>query len=173
MDINEAILGRRSIRKYKDEPISNSDINKLLEAARWSPNGGNCNAWRFIVVTDEALKKTMINFMPGISQIPPAIIFICIDPPQNRVKEATQFIHMADAAIASQNIAVTAYSMGIGSCIVASFAALALRPLLNIPEKITPYIAITLGYPDETPSPPPRREIGEISFLDAYGKAWE
>ena len=173
MEINEALLGRRSIRKYQDQPISKNDINRLLEAARWAPNGGNCNAWRFIVITDEGLKNTMLNFIPGVSEMPAAIILICIEPTQKQVKEATRLIHMADAAIAAQNIALAAHSMGIGTCIVASFAAVALQALFNIPENISPYIAVTLGYPDESPIPPPRREIEEISFSNEYGKVWE
>jgi len=173
MDLISAIYDRRSIRKYTDKPIKSSDLNKLLEAARWSPNAGNKNAWRFIVITDADLKKTMLNFMPGVNDTPAAIILISIEPSQQRVTEATRLVHMADSAIAAQNIALTAYSMGIGSCIVASFADVAMRALLNIPENISPYIAITLGYPNESPKPPPRRSINKISFLNAYGKSWQ
>ncbi len=173
MDLDKAIRERRSIRRYTEQEISTTDMNAILDAARWSPNSGNTNSWRFIVVTDKALKMTMLNFMPGVSDVPAAIILICIEAKQKRVKEATRLVHMADAAIASQNISLSAHSMGIGSCIVASFADVALRALFNVPEGIAPYIAITLGYPAEAPLPPPRREIEEIAFINEYGESWQ
>ena len=173
MDVLNTIKERRSIRKFTDTPITSNDINIILEAARWAPNAGNSNSWRFIVVSSPKLVHTMQNFTPGIFNKPAAIIVVCIEPTQKRIKEATRLIHMADAAIVSQNISLVAYSMGIGSCIVASFAAIAIRALLDIPEHITPYLAISLGYPDESPIPPPRLSISDTAFLDNYGSKWQ
>jgi nitroreductase len=50
MEVFEAILKRRSIRKYLDKPIEKEKIIKILEAARWAPSGGNRQPWRFIIV---------------------------------------------------------------------------------------------------------------------------
>jgi nitroreductase len=53
MDLDEAIKGRRSIRKYKaDVPIPREDIETIIEAGRWAPSSTNIQPWRFIVVTD-------------------------------------------------------------------------------------------------------------------------
>ncbi len=172
MDVFESIYGRRSVRKYTDKAIENSVMERILDAARWSPNSSNANVWRFVVVTSPAQKKLLLKFVPGVSDMPAAIIVICIEPRQKRVKEAARLIYMADAAIAAENIALAAHSLGIGSCIVVSFADVALRPLLNLPDEISPSIILTLGYPDESPEPPPRLEINEIAFQDEYGKEW-
>jgi hypothetical protein len=56
-------------------------------------------------------------------------------------------------------------------CIVISFADIALRTLLNLPDEISPYIILTLGCPGESPEPPPRRSVADIAFADEYGKA--
>ena len=82
-------------------------------------------------------------------------------------------IHMADAAIACQNIVLAAHALGIGSCMIASFTDTALRTILKLPDTVWPCIMVTLGYPDESPEPPDRLPISEIAFVDEYGKAWK
>jgi nitroreductase len=172
MEIMQTIYERRSIRKYTDQPIEKGYLVKLLDAARWAPNGGNRNHWRFIVVTSATQKGLLLKFAPGIFDMPAAIIVICIEPNLKRVKEATAMIHMADASIAAENIVLAAHSMGIGSCMIASFAELAIRSILDIPEHISVKLLVTLGYPDESPTPPPRKSITEITFEEKYGKEW-
>ena len=172
MELCKAIMGRRSIRKYTGKPIDENVLTQILDAARWAPNGGNYNAWRFIVVTSPAQKKLLLNFCPGIFDVPAAIIIVCAKPKQKCIREATRLMYMADCAIAAENIVLSAYSFGIGSCIVASFADVALRDLAEIPENVKPYIIVTLGYPDEYPEPPPRLPINEIAYKDEYGKEW-
>ena len=172
MDLFQTILERRSVRRYTGETIGQDLLEKLLDAARWAPNGSNNNAWRFIVVTSPVQKQLLLQFTPGVDDMPAAIIAICIEPKQRRVKEAARLLHMADAAIAAENMALVAHALGLGSCIVVSFASLALRTLLNLPEEISPYVLLTLGYPAEAPEPPPRLPIAEIAFLDEYGKEW-
>ena len=172
MDIFETIYERRSVRKYTDQPIEKSILEKLLDAARWAPNGSNRNAWRFVVITSETQRKLLLKFAPGIFNMPAAMIVICIDPGIKRVKEKTRMMRMADAAIAAENIVLAAHALGIGSCMVVSYADLAIRNILKIPEQISPKILITLGYPAESPEPPPRKPIAEITFEDKYGKEW-
>ena len=172
MDLSKAILERRSIRKFNDEPINDNAIEKILDAARWAPNAGNYNSWRFIVVTSRSQIKLLLNFCPGIDDVPGAIIVVCSKPKQKKLKEATRLMYMADSALAAQNICLTAYSLNIGSCIVVSFADKALREILEIPEDVQPYLLVTLGYAAEVPEPPPRRPISEIAFKNDYGKEW-
>ena len=57
MQVNEAILYRRSIRNFTSEPIPFEDLIKILEAARWAPTAVNRQKTRFVVITDEALLK--------------------------------------------------------------------------------------------------------------------
>ena len=173
MDLFKAILERRSIRKYKDDPINDSALEKILDAARWAPNAGNYNSWRFVVVTSPARKKLLINFCPGIDDVPAAFIVVCSKPTQQRLKEATRLMYMADCAIATQNICLAAYSLNIGSCVVVSFADRALREILDIPEDVQPRIIVTLGHPSEVPEPPERLPISEIAFRNDYGKEWK
>ena len=58
-DVLKAIRDRRSIRRFKPEPISDHLINVLLESARLAPSGTNSQPWRFVVVKDEDTKKKL------------------------------------------------------------------------------------------------------------------
>jgi len=169
MDVFEAIKGRRSIRQFTDEPIGKDALERLLDAARWAPTAGNQQRWRFVVVTSPSVKELIKKFAPGIFAMPAAFIVICVekDPDAHPGAEVT---YLADCAIASQNIMLAAYEMGIGSCVALSYAKVAIREILNIPEGVEPLLVITLGYPAEAPEPPPRLELNQIAFMDEYGK---
>jgi nitroreductase len=171
MDVFEAIKGRRSIRQFTDEPIGKDELEKLLDAARWAPTASNQQRWRFVVVTSPSVKELIKKFAPGIFAMPAAFIVICVEkePGAHPWAEAT---YLADCAIAAQNVMLAAYEMGIGSCPALSYAKVAIREILNLPEGVEPLLVITLGYPAEDPEPPPRLGLDQIAFMDEYGKEW-
>jgi nitroreductase len=172
VELVEAIYERRSIRRFRNEPVERDDLEALLDAARWAPNGGNRNAWRFIVVTSEAQKKLVLSFAPGIEEPPGAIIVICMEAKSKVVREPLRLLNMADAAIAAQNMCLAAHGLGLGSYIVLSFAGAALQPVLDLPDNVSPYLLVCVGHPDEAPDRPPRRPIEEIAYVDEYGRGW-
>lgn len=173
MEMMEAILRRRSIRRFTEQPIERDVLEQLINAARWAPNGNNNNLWRFLAVMSPNQKRLVLRFSPGVFDMPAAIIVVCMKHRREKITEAIRLLHMADAAIACQNICLAAESMGIGSCIVYSYNAKALKPILGLADDVPPYLMVTLGYPDESPEPPPRLPLNEIAFIDEYGKAWE
>lgn len=79
MDVLDAIKGRRSIRCYKEDPIPDELIQKILEAARWAPSGGNIQPWKFIVVRDRILLDLLKKVSPGYLGDAPLAIVICSD----------------------------------------------------------------------------------------------
>jgi nitroreductase len=171
MDVFDAIMGRRSIRQFTDDPIGKEQLERLLEAGRWAPSGGNEQNWRFVVVTSPPQRELIRKFAPGIFAMPAAFIVICADkePDANSWKEA---LYVADCSIAAQNIMLAAYEMGIGTCVALSYAKVAIAEILDLPENVEPMLVVTLGYPAEDPEPPPRLELKEIAFIDEYGKEW-
>jgi nitroreductase len=171
MDILDIMKGRRSIRKFTDEPVSKDDLERLLQAARWAPSGSNRQQWRFVVVTSPTTKDLVRKFAPGIFDMPAAYIVICVEREANihPIEEAT---YMADCAIASQNIMLTAYEMGLGTCVALSYAKAAIAEILKLPDGVEPQLLVTVGYPAENPKPPTRLELDQIAFLDEYGKRW-
>lgn len=171
MDVMEAIKGRRSIRQFTEEPLRRDELDRLLEAARWAPSGGNEQRWRFVVVTSPSQRELIRKFAPGIFAMPAAFIVICaeMEPDANDWK---QKLYLADCSIASQNIMLAAYEMGIGTCVALSYAKTAIREVLELPENVEPMLVITLGYPAEDPEPPPRLQLSKMVFEERYGQEW-
>lgn len=68
MDFIQVIANRRSVRKFKDEPVPEEALNKVLEAGRWAPSAGNSQPWRFIVVTDADVKRKIADVSTEFSK---------------------------------------------------------------------------------------------------------
>jgi len=172
VEVCEAIRNRRSIRRFADQPIPKQDLDKLLEAARWAPCGGNLQRWRFVVVTSPSMKELIKKFAPGVFGMPAAFIVVCIETVQS-THHRDEATYLADCSMAAENIMLQAHALGIGTCVALSYGKLAVREILNIPEGVEPQLMMTLGYPAESPEAPPKLELREIAFLDEYGKEWE
>ncbi len=61
----KAILERRSIRKYTDEPVSDDDLSNLLKAAMAAPSAGNQQSWEFVVIRDRDILNTAVGIHPS------------------------------------------------------------------------------------------------------------
>ena len=57
MELQEAILKRRSVRKFTDDVVTDEELRQIFEAVRWSPSWANTQTWEFIIVRDKALMK--------------------------------------------------------------------------------------------------------------------
>ena len=171
MDVLEAIKQRRSIRQFTDEPIEKDVLERLLDAARWAPTASNQQRWRFVVIASPSVKELIRKFAPGIFAMPAAFIVICVEKAPD-AKPWDEVTYLADCAIAAQNVMLAAYEMGIGSCVALSYAKVAIKEILNLPDGVEPLLIVTLGYPAEAPEPPPRLELNQIAFMDEYGKEW-
>jgi nitroreductase len=100
----------------------------------------------------------------------PAAILVCIDLTRSRMPPEAW---TGDAAgFPSQNIMLSAYSLGLGTCAIGGFNKKAVRNLLEISEEMAPLLLITVGYPNEKPEVRPRRAIQEIAYLDSCKKPW-
>ncbi len=186
MPVNETltvIRERRSIRAYKPEQISDSELDAILEAAICAPNAMNQQKWHFTVIQNKDLlqkitevarenMKSGPEFMAKRAASPdfspffhaPTVIVITAD-------SEARFVQI-DCAASAQNIALAAKSLGIGSCLMTSpeliFSSEKGQELLKelgVPEGYKHVCTVTLGYTDgENPSPKPRnKEV--ISYL--------
>ncbi|MBS3787994.1 nitroreductase family protein [Candidatus Bipolaricaulota bacterium] len=120
-EVLKAIRDRRSIFKYKDEDVSAEDIETILEAGRWAPSYANIQPWNFVVVRDPETKKKLFEisrritlFREGIEQAP-VIIIVAVD------QEADPNHFVEAGAVASQNMALAAHSIGLSSYWVGVF----------------------------------------------------
>jgi len=160
MELMKAIRDRRSIRKYKTDPVPDRDIEYVLEAARLAPSWGNRQCWRYIVVTDEASKKR-ITQRDWAAQAP-VVIVGCADPIKAGNKDGKPY-YMLDMGSSMEHLMLAATERGLGTCwIGGQFDEKTVREALNIPENIRVVALTPLGYPDEAPKPKERKSMSEM-----------
>jgi len=158
MDVEKAILGRRSIRQYTDRPVERSLLDKILQAGIWAPTGANRQPWAFIAVTDPQRVHQIRVVSPGMLWEPKALICLCSDQRKAAGFRMGPVLALFDCAMAAQNMMLRAYDLGLGSCVMRSTNLPALREILETPEHVQPELLIMFGYPAEVPSPPSRDE---------------
>ena len=158
-DFLKIVKERRSIRRFKQNPVEREKVDLLLEAARWAPSGGNAQPWEIVVITDgqtiRALKTVMTGVMGNMKE-GPLLMLLCFD--KNRETAWTGY----DMGCALQNILLCAHSLGLGACAIGGFDEEMIAGLLDLPEHVTPCLFVTLGYPEKSVEPPKRRTIDEI-----------
>jgi len=170
MNALEAILSRRSIRKYTSQPVPDATVKKLLSAAMSAPSAGNEQPWHFIVITDRQTLDSMPMLPPGMRlpepgpiQLAPLAILVCGDPTSDRFHMGFWIL---DCAAATENILIAAHAEGLGAVWLPAYPdeerVKGIRSLLGIPEHIVPFALIPLGYPAESKPPNNRFDTARI-----------
>jgi len=168
MDVLTAIKGRRSIRKYKDKPVEEEKLLKVLEAARLSPSARNRQDWKFIVVKDSETRRKLTEAIgqPFVGEAP-IIIVSCGTEPEG-VMKGGQPRYTVDLSIATAYMILEAYEQGLGTCWLGSYDEEKVKGVLGIPDSVRVVAITPLGYPDEEPAPRPRKELDEIVSYDKF-----
>ncbi|MEM3622857.1 MAG: nitroreductase family protein [Candidatus Bathyarchaeia archaeon] len=173
MDVLEAIKGRRSIRAFKSQDVPAEIVEKLIEAAHWAPSAGNIQPWEFIVVRKPEIKRQLAEAALNQTFIEeaPVVIVVCANETRSSqgygMRGKTLYC-LQDTAAAIQNIHLTAYSLGLGTCWVGAFKEEEARRVLKIPQGIRPVAIIPVGYPNESPQPRSRRPINQIVHYETW-----
>lgn len=166
------IKKRKSIRKYKDTPLNDEIKNTMREAIQLSPTWKNKQCFEVIEVEDKALIASigeMVKHNPGptvYSTVPMVYVFLA-DPSKSGNRDEKPY-YMADTAIAITHATLTATSLGLGSCWIGVFPEETLKEALHIPAHLRIVGLLPLGYPDEDPSPRPRRVFEDIFHSNTY-----
>lgn len=191
MDARECLLTRRSIRKYKSDPIPDDVLERIMEAALAAPSAINLQHWHFVVLRTpekmaefrELMRSVQVKFRPVLEDR--------FQKHPEAIKETETFLTslggapvcvlafflkdnfpdrdgaMQSVSAAIENLMLAAWSEGVGSCWMSAAQRMGFGP--EIQEKFAPgkgefVSSITLGYPDQTPKMPPRRD-GRVVFL--------
>ena len=166
MKLDEALLGRRSIRKYESRSISRDLILRLLEAAETSPSAGNLRARRYFVVIKQEIRKVLAISAYGQSQAEnaPVLIVICSDIERSRRRygDRGNLYSIQDATVAAMCLLLKAYDLGLGACWIGAFDEEIIRETLDLGTSIVPIAMISIGWPAEQPTSPPKRQIEEV-----------
>jgi nitroreductase len=171
MEYLDLIKTRRSIRKYKPDPVSESDIQTVLEAARLAPSWSNLQCWHYIVVTEPAIKTKLAGEKRKWLSNAPIIIVACADPRASGQKTDLDYF-MLDTGISFEHLVLAATDLGLGTCWIGAFNETTAREALGVPGNIRVVALTPLGYPEEKKDPVyARKSLREIVSRNRYGRA--
>lgn len=149
MTVFDVIKGRFSVRSYTPEPISDSDLNTILEAARLSQSAKNFQDWRFIVVKDEEMRKKLVQAARNqlfVGEAP--VVIVCCGVNTEYVMTCGQHTYNLDMAIAMENMCLVAYELNLGTCWLGAFYEDQVKALLGIPKEGMRVVGLlTVGHP--------------------------
>lgn len=185
MDVMEAIRARRSIRAFKADPVSDEALAVVLEAGRLAPSWKNSQVWRFVVVKDEDLRRQLAEEAvaagnPGANAVrqAPVVIAACAELARSGCRDGAPetdkglFWYMFDVALAMENMALAACSLGLGTLFIGRLDAARAAGILQVPEGYACVALMCLGHPAEAPAARPRKPLAEIAFADRFGRGW-
>ena len=162
METDEAIRTRRSVREFTRDPVTDQELDRLLEAARWAPSGLNNQPWRFMKITDAELieKLSMMTRYRGVVAGAGALIAVFLDA--GSMYDRTKDLMSAGAAI--QNILLEAQDMGLGSCWLGEILTRSdsVKSELAVPDDLEFVALIALGRPVERERVGVRHPLSEL-----------
>ena len=163
MDVYEAIINRRAIRRFKDTTVPYGILEKCVNAARLAPSARNRQLCEYIIVDDEQLLpevfgsitawagETRTKGSPPIGRTPKAYIITLINARLESELGASRITVNYDVGLANENMILVSLEQGMGTCPILSFEENELRRVLNVPDHYEIALVLALGYPDESP----------------------
>jgi len=164
----DCIFGRRSIRAYTPEPVSDELVQKLLEAAMAAPSAAATDPWRFVVVRNRGLLSRITEVLPYGKMLGSAAlgIMVCGDLEAAHGKELSYLLQDCSAAI--ENLLLAAHMMGLGACWLGVHPRAErverMRDILKLKESMIPVSCISVGYPAEIKEPRTRFNPAYVRF---------
>ena len=192
MELKDVIYGRRSIRKFKEQQISEQDIREIVDAGIMAPSATNIQHWYFIAICNpealselrdiaadgaaafrEKLEKrfpdhpdvvaSTTNFIGSLGNAPFVVLAFLRSPEQ----EADNSPAVQSVAAAIENMVLAAYDKGIGSCWMTSLSAGDAAEAIHerfAPDRGSLLAIVTFGYPDQEPKCPKRKD-DRVEFI--------
>lgn len=171
MDFYEVIKKRKSVRKYKSNPIPDNVLNRILEVGRIAPSAKNIQPWRFIVVKDPEIKKKVAEASRGQLWIADADV-ILIGCALEKIAWGRMGGYMSsfavDLAIAMEHMILAAANEGLGTCWIGAFVEKEVKEILKVPDDVKVVALTPIGYPAEEPMDRGRKGLKEIVTYDKY-----
>jgi len=174
MDTIECIESRRSCRLYLDIPVEFEKVGTILNAGRLSPSAGNLQGWRFVIVTEEDLRKQLAEacMKQYWMEKAPIHIVICSVPESDKRmygKRGEELYTIQNCAAAAMSMLLAAHDQGLGACWVGAFEEGMVRKALQMSESGKPMAVLTIGYSDETPVRTPKYALDNVTFIERWG----
>ncbi len=170
MDAMDAIMSRRSIRRFAERKPSEAEIQTLLEAAMQAPSAHNHQPWYFIVLNERRLLDAVPSFHPHAKMLPGAPLAVMVCGDTERVDKFGYLIQ--DCSAATENLLLAAHALGLGAVWLGIYPREermeGMKELLRLPDTILSFALVALGYPAEK-KPRARRFRPERVFYNGWG----
>jgi nitroreductase len=181
MELMEAVKGRRSIRKYRPDPIGEETLLAVLEAVRWAPSWANTQCWEVIVVKDRAVKEGLTGTLPkgnpataAMTEAPVLLVLCGKKEVAGYYKGQMSTVKgdwlMFDTGLAMENLCLSAHALGLGTVVVGMFDHKKAEEVLGVPSNVEVVAITPLGYPASAGGSPKRKTVSEFTFYEGYGK---
>ena len=154
MDTITALMTRRSIRAWKEDPVTENERKTIFEAAMNAPSAADARPWHFVSMDDPEIIRQFTG-LGGTEMLEnaPLLVLVCGEV----AREIYPGFWPQDCSCAAQNMQLAAHEIGIGCVWIAIYPleerVQACRGILGIPEEITPFALLAMGRPDESPGP--------------------
>src|SRR5262245_33421320 len=168
MDVFEAVRTLLAVRSYRDAPIPDAVVRRIVEAGRLTGSGMNRQPWHFIVVRDRDVLRRLGQLAssgPYVAEAPLAIVVVI---------DNTRFA-VSDASRAIQSMLLTAWADGVGSNWVGFGGLDKVKPLLDIPVQLDVLAILAFGYPARTikGGKKQRKTLSEVAHLERFGRPFD
>jgi nitroreductase len=176
----EVMKDRRSIRKYKKEPLSDDTLTRVLEAVQCTQSWKNTQCWELVVIDDPDIRKAVQEAVPSLNPAHNAIVDASVlivlcgkvnysgctnGKPDTKLGDW----YMYDLGLATQNLCNCAHELGLGTVVVGWFEHDKVKKVIELPEGYEVVTLIPLGYPDHKGSSPKRKELSEFVSKNRFG----
>jgi nitroreductase len=169
----DLIFKRRSIRKFTDEPVSNAQIDLLLQAAMAAPTAMNLKPWHFVVVTEAEILRRINHTLIFGKMKAPCAVSVCGDL---RAGKRVEKFWIQDCSAATENLLLAATGLGLGAvwCGVTPIERYQkqIAEILLLPQGVIPLNVIFIGHPAEEKPPRTQYDPKNISH-NAFGNPWQ
>lgn len=175
MTAKECIVERRSIRQFKDLPISHDLLAEIIETASFAPSWKNSQITRYVVVEGNLKNQIASACTEGhprngeiITQAPALVVITFIKGRSGFERDGSYTTQkgdswqMFDAGIATQTFCLAAHEQGIGSVIMGIFDDAKVASILDLPDTQEVAALVPIGYPDEIPVSPKRKTVEDL-----------
>lgn len=169
MELKEALLKRRSIRKFKSEPVAKTVIDELLHAAMSGPSACNRRPWEFYVVTNEEKLAELRSASRFTKIVAPLAIVVCGNLERALPLKMSEY-WIQDCSAATENILLRTTDLGLGAVWCGAHpqerAVDSIRRILSIPDSQIPLGIILIGHPDEECEPRDQYEEECVHYVE-------
>jgi nitroreductase len=171
VDLYETIKLRKSVRKYKRDPVPEESLKKILNAARMAPTAENFQPWKIIVVTDEDIKRKLVpacNNQRFVAEAPVVLVACGLPDEAYPIMGGYMNSYPVDVAIVLDHLMLAAASEGLGTCWIGSFKEEKVAETVGVPQEAKVVALTPLGYPAEEMERTDRKNLTELVSYNKY-----